>query len=120
MSNGINQRLVKHLRMVIEEKENFPIGVLAYFGPDDQRVTKTVAVIIPGKERQPIHKSWFTEDLENDSKLAIKIGQYFLENGVNEVVMTDGVVGCPHDEGIDYPAGQLCPYCPYWAEKQDE
>jgi hypothetical protein len=25
------------------------------------------------------------------------------------------MLGCPHEEGIDYPEGEACPECPYWA-----
>jgi hypothetical protein len=40
----------------------------------------------------------------------------FLEaEGVRSVVMADGLLGCPHEEGIDYPTGKSCPQCPYWA-----
>jgi len=30
------------------------------------------------------------------------------------VVMTDRIIGCPHEEGIDYE-GSTCPVCPFWA-----
>ena len=120
MTQGINHKLLKHLRMVIEEKKDFPIGVLAYFGPDDKQISKVVAVIIPDKINSPQYKSWKTESFETDTKVAKEIGQYFLEHMVKEVVMTDGVVGCPHDEGVDYPTGQPCPYCPFWTEFQNE
>src|SRR4051812_9319014 len=30
------------------------------------------------------------------------------------VVMTDRIIGCPHEEGIDYE-GTTCPTCPFWA-----
>jgi hypothetical protein len=23
--------------------------------------------------------------------------------------------GCPHEEGVDYPEGEACPDCPFWA-----
>jgi hypothetical protein len=26
-----------------------------------------------------------------------------------------GLFGCPHEEGIDYPDGETCPQCPFWA-----
>jgi hypothetical protein len=29
--------------------------------------------------------------------------------------MVEKIFGCPHEEGIDYPEGEKCPYCPYWA-----
>jgi hypothetical protein len=36
------------------------------------------------------------------------------EAGVKSVVMTDRIIGCPHEEGIDYE-GATCPACPFWA-----
>jgi hypothetical protein len=35
---------------------------------------------------------------------------------VKSVLMTDGIIGCPHEEGIDYPEGEASPECPYWRE----
>jgi len=119
MSQGINRKLLISLRKVVEQKENFPIGILAYFGPSDQQITKAVAIVIPNKTASPLYKSWTTPAIKTDSRVATEIGQYFLENNVKEVVMTDGVVGCPHDEGIDFPMGEQCPYCPFWADYQD-
>jgi hypothetical protein len=26
-------------------------------------------------------------------------------------------IGCPHEEGKDYPLGENCPQCPYWANR---
>jgi hypothetical protein len=31
------------------------------------------------------------------------------------VVSPDVIIGCPHEEGIDYPEGGVCPECPFWA-----
>ena len=28
---------------------------------------------------------------------------------------SDRIIGCPHEEGIDYPMGRTCPRCPFWA-----
>jgi hypothetical protein len=38
----------------------------------------------------------------------------FERHGVKSVVMTDGIIGCPHEEGVDYQ-GPTCPHCPFWA-----
>lgn len=27
------------------------------------------------------------------------------------------IIGCPHEEGIDYPDGQVCPQCPFCAHR---
>jgi hypothetical protein len=32
---------------------------------------------------------------------------------VLSVAMTDGIIGCPHQEGIDYE-GEWCPLCEFW------
>ena len=37
------------------------------------------------------------------------------QQGALSVVMTDRTIGCPHEEGIDYPDDTDCPQCPYWA-----
>jgi hypothetical protein len=36
---------------------------------------------------------------------------------VNDVAMTEHIIGCPHEEGIDYPQGETCPQCPFWAHR---
>ncbi len=37
------------------------------------------------------------------------------EHAAKSVVVSDRIIGCPHEEGIDYPDGKSCPKCPYWA-----
>lgn len=32
--------------------------------------------------------------------------------------MTKGMMGCPQEEGIDYPMGEACPQCPFWAGRE--
>jgi hypothetical protein len=41
--------------------------------------------------------------------------KFIKENGAKSVVMTDQIMGCPHEEGVDYPDGTKCPKCPFWA-----
>jgi hypothetical protein len=31
--------------------------------------------------------------------------------------LADRIIGCPHEEGVDYPEGQSCPRCPFWAHR---
>jgi hypothetical protein len=33
---------------------------------------------------------------------------------VHSVAMVEAIIGCPHEEGIDYPTGESCPHCPFW------
>jgi hypothetical protein len=40
------------------------------------------------------------------------------EYGVESVAMTEGNMGCPHEEGPDFPHGEDCPFFPFWKGKQ--
>ena len=41
-------------------------------------------------------------------------GAEFMEkHGVLTIAMTDGIIGCPHQEGIDHE-GESCPVCEFW------
>jgi len=112
-------KLLQQLRSVIRQKTKFPIGVLVYFGPDDKTITKIVAVVLESPGTDPILKSWNGLGVTTDREVALEIGLYFKKYHATEVVMTDSVVGCPHEEGVDYPVGEPCPYCPYWEELMD-
>jgi hypothetical protein len=119
MTNKINDKLLSHLKKAIKEKKNFPIGILVHFGPDSETITKTVAVVVQRKNATLSIKSWNTPDISSNPKIAKDIGNYFKQNLVEEILMTDGVAGCPHDEGVDYPRGSDCPHCPYWSETEE-
>ena len=44
--------------------------------------------------------------------------EFFTEHGVKSVATSEGNMGCPHEEGEDFPEGEDCPFCPFWAGKQ--
>jgi hypothetical protein len=47
-----------------------------------------------------------------------KIKDFFVLHSVKSVVVSDGNMGCPHEEGEDFPQGEDGPFCPYWKGKQ--
>ena len=96
----------------------FPIGTVAYYGPDDKTSTKIAAGVILRDDSEPILQRWVAADILRDRKIADEVKQFFAKYGVKNVVITDGVIGCPHEEGIDFPDGQDCPFCPFWKGKQ--
>ena len=51
-------------------------------------------------------------------KIQQQIKDFFEQHGVKSVSMSDGNMGCPHEEGKDFPVGEDCPFCPFWAGKQ--
>jgi hypothetical protein len=96
----------------------YPVATIAYYGPDDKNATKVAVGIVPSEDTEPeILKRWFNEeiDIRNDRNNHQEIIKFIKENGAKSVVMADRIMGCPHEEGVDYPAGSKCPKCPFWA-----
>jgi len=105
---------LEHFRKAIQNQKQYPFGTIAYYGPDDQNVTKIVVAVLPDEQTNPILKKWTGEGVAGDPKTIAAIGAFFQEQQVQNVVMTEGIIGCPHEEGIDYPLGESCPECTYW------
>ena len=49
--------------------------------------------------------------------MAKDLSDFLREHGVKDSVSADGVLGCPHEEGVDYPDDEVCPQCPFWANR---
>ena len=96
----------------------YPVATVAFYGPDDRRATKVAVGIIPseGAEADPLRR-WFSEheDARTEPGIARHIGQFIEAHGAKSVVLVDRIIGCPHEERIDYPEGSACPQCPFWA-----
>jgi hypothetical protein len=96
----------------------YPIGTVAFYGPDNTRASKVAVGIVTAQDTEPIVlERWFAEDgdIRTNPVVAGEILQFLGVHGAKSVVMSDGIIGCPHEEGIDYPVGQVCPQCPFWA-----
>ena len=105
----------QHFRKAIQQG-SYPIGTIAYYGPDDQTITKIVAAVLPDEKINPILRKFFGEGVAQNPEIAAAIGEFFQEQQVLNVVMTEGIIGCPHEEGVDYPTGESCPQCPFWTD----
>jgi len=96
----------------------YPIGTIAFYGPDERCATKVAVSVVRAPQSAPaeLHR-WFSEagDLRMDGTILAEIVAFLREYEVHSVAMTNGIIGCPHEEGIDYPEGENCPNCPYWA-----
>ncbi len=96
----------------------YPIGTVIYYGPDDKTTTKIAAGVVLREGCEPILNRWIGTDIADDPDTAQDIKRFFAAHGVKSVAVSDGIMGCPHEEGIDFPVGQECPFCPFWAGKQ--
>lgn len=97
----------------------YPVASIAFYGPNATLATKVVVGIAKDKnlEVDPLRK-WFSEtDVRMDEEIGWQIAAFLKEQGVLSVAMTDRIIGCPHEEGIDYPDGKVCPQCPFWANR---
>ncbi len=100
------------------ETAQFPIGTIAYYGSDDKITTKIVAGVIKEEGAEAIIKRWVATDVTTNPKVQKEIARFFKKYGVQRVGMSEGNMGCPHEEGEDFPLGGDCPFCPFWKGKQ--
>ncbi len=97
--------------------KGYPVATIALCGPTDKTATKLVVGIVLREGADPERmKKWYSDDdIMKKPKVAEEGLQFLKENGAISVAMTDRIIGCPHESGIDYPKGQSCPLCPFWA-----
>jgi hypothetical protein len=96
----------------------YPIGTVALYGPDDKTTTKIAAGVILHDGAEPIIKRWVATDVTTNPKVQQEMKDFFLQHGVRSVALSEGNMGCPHEEGEDFPLGGDCPFCPFWKGKQ--
>ena len=101
-----------------EEAVHFPIGTIVYYGPNDKTTTKIVAGVIKKQGAKAIIKCWVATDVMSNPKFQREVEKFFKKHGVKQVAVSDGNMGCPHEEGEDFPVGEDCPFCPWWKGKQ--
>jgi hypothetical protein len=109
-------------RLVKRAKKGFrgyPLATVALYGPDDTTATKLAVGIVPAEDSEVTDlRRWFSEgsDIRNDVGVTEQVLEFIADAGAKSVVMTDRIIGCPHEEGIDYE-GSTCPHCPFWAAR---
>ena len=102
-----------------QQQAKLPVATVIYYGPDDKTATKAAVTIIKrwGEEPAAMNR-WWGMNVARDPNIQKEIADFIREQGARSVVVTDGVFGCPHEEGIDFPVGVDCPFCPFWKGKQ--
>ena len=98
----------------------YPVATVAFYGPTDKVASKVVVGITPAEGSDvEILERWYSPDQDaRKNPQILKIVLHFLEaHGVKSVVLPDRLLGCPHEEGKDYPEGEPCPQCAYWRNR---
>jgi len=118
---SLRERYIKALRKKAKRGfAGYPVATIAFYGPNDKRASKVAVGIILGEDQSATHlMRWDSADgdVRSDPLLLAEVLAYIRGHGAASVLLADGIIGCPHEEGIDYPEGEVCPVCPFWAHR---
>jgi hypothetical protein len=107
------------MKMNSSMSHKYPLGTIAIYGPDNKLATKLVVAVFkqPGDKADDLHR-WLTNsgDVRTDPTVAAEVVDFLKGHGVKHTVTSDRIMGCPHEEGVDYPLGTTCPQCPFWKD----
>lgn len=113
----MEDRFLKRLRKKARKgMRGWPMATIAFYGPNLSQATKAAVGIIPSENAEPAEmRDWKVDrgDVRADPGTAQQILEFMEKHGVLTVVMADRIIGCPHQEGIDYE-GEWCPVCDFW------
>jgi len=113
LANRFHKRLSKKARQGFR---GWPVATIAFYGPDLSRASKVAVGIVAfeGAEAEDM-TSWFSDeaDVRHDPLIGQQIAEFIESHGVRSVAMGGGIIGCPHQEDIDYE-GEWCPVCEFW------
>ncbi len=115
----------RHIKNPLQKKakkgfRGYPVATIAYYGSNNETASKVAVGIIFEEGAEPTYmERWVSEhtDVRTDLTINKEILQFIEKHPVRSVVITDRIIGCPHEEGVDYPEGDVCPKCPYWAHR---
>ena len=113
MKDGYLKRIRKR---ATKGMRGWPIATIAFYGPSLSQATKVVVSIVPRENAEPAElRDWNLEvgDVRSDPAIAEEILAFIEMHSGLSIVMTDSIIGCPHQEGIDYE-GEWCPVCEFW------
>lgn len=112
-----SEQFLKRLRKKAKKgMRGWPVATIAYYGPNLTQASKVAVGIVPYETAEPLEvRDWKVEkgDVRVDSAIAQQILDFIERQGVRSVIMTDGIIGCPHQQGLDYE-GEWCPVCEFW------
>jgi hypothetical protein len=115
MDDKFIKRLHKKAR---KGRRGWPLATIAYYGPDADRATKVAVGIMPAwNVPATAMRDWHVTvgDIRADPAVAEQMLAFIAEHGALSVGIAPAILGCPHQQGIDY-AGDWCPdaACAYW------
>jgi hypothetical protein len=65
--------------------------------------------VITASIAQPIIRRWVATDVTTNPKIQRQVQEFFKEHRVKSVAISEGNMGCPHEEGEDFPRERTVP-----------
>ena len=113
----MDDRFLKRLRKKAKKGlRGRPLATIAFYGPNLSQATKVAVGIVPSRDATAdVMRAWTVEqgDIRADPHVASEILDFIAQHGALPVAMAGEIMGCPHQEGIDYE-GEWCPVCEFW------
>lgn len=99
--------------------QGYPIATIAYYGLNLDLATKVAVGIVQKDQQVSDMQRWFSDlsDIRSDHGINRAIVKFLEQHHAKSVVISEGILGCPHEEGTDYPEGESCPQCLFWANR---
>jgi hypothetical protein len=101
-----NEQYLKRLRKKAKKgMRGWPAATIALYGPNLRQATKVAVGFVPAENADVGDmRDWELADgdVRNDPAIAQEILEFMERHGVLSVVMSGAIMGCPHEEGIDY------------------
>jgi|GEM_PF-3694744 len=96
----------------------FPAVVVAFYGLTDSSATKIAVSLIPDDslKTREIERWWSDDglDLRTKPETLERIDRLMRGWKAKSLVIPDRIIGCPHEEGVDYAIGEEWPTCDFW------
>lgn len=104
------------------QKKTPRTGTIAFYGPNNKVASKIAVGILDDHNEILDMKKWFSNpdsatDIRNDLQIAQEIVDFLKSYDISTIGSSDRIIGCPHEEGIDYPLNEVCPVCSFWANR---
>ncbi len=101
-------------KSLVADNTSYPLATITYHGPTPEEATRIAVAVLPDQAKDPVIRYWSGENIAENKAAAREIAAFLKAQQVERVITSEWVLSCPHEEGVDYPAGEDCPYCPAW------
>jgi hypothetical protein len=102
----MEDRFLKRLRKKARRGlRGWPLATIAFYGPNLSEAIKVTVGIVPTEGAEVAEfRAWKVDrgDIRADPGISREISEFIEEHQVVSLAMTDGVIGCPHQQGTDY------------------